>query len=117
MRISDWSSDVCSSDLSTTPVRVLGRDSAHYGHCTHCCQSWGSTSRPDAHPIRFDSGNPAQSPCSLPCQRGHLRRVVDHVVVRFTLCAHSGKVVCVTSGRLPGIEFVKILGTERKSVG
>src|SRR3546814_3199910 len=38
MRISDWSSDVCSSDLLVLAPRFSGRRGAQYQHCQPLCR-------------------------------------------------------------------------------
>src|SRR3546814_1974358 len=46
MRISDWSSDVCSSDLGSTPVRVRG---LHDGEFAYLLFEWPDATRSQKH--------------------------------------------------------------------
>src|SRR3546814_9348045 len=39
MRISDWSSDVCSSDLAKDDFRIAPLQGFHYWHCKHLCNA------------------------------------------------------------------------------
>src|SRR3546814_10232335 len=48
MRISDWSSDVCSSDLSGGLRQIAGADAGKLGHLVHATNSFTALALPSA---------------------------------------------------------------------
>src|SRR3546814_8076805 len=75
MRISDWSSDVCSSDLSQGLVRELSFDRSKTGHGLKRRRE----SRIGRVDLKFLPGFPI-----LPCCRGHSRAVSIRASTRST---------------------------------
>src|SRR3546814_14338353 len=79
MRISDWSSDVCSSDLQTH-LREGWHGSGHGDAPKESCSASRSAStRPDSCRARMNGGPPSTGAWCLAtgCRRQHRRRRLD----------------------------------------
>src|SRR3546814_7023587 len=112
MRISDWSSDVCSSDLAFSVAGAAGQNPAIGEHQRHCAEPGGDivapalADRPAEHlgdhaaEHRADDGDQDRDGETARIAAGHQQRSEEHTSELQSLMSISYAVLCLKNKKI-----------------